>query len=215
MEYTLYRKFYEESESTELVDLLRARGIEVEVVKERDSLDSLYGDKTFSHRIFVKISQEDFARADAVLLEHTGKALDQVDKDHYLFGFSDDELYEIIAKPDEWSELDYLLAQRILKERGKPVDSTKVEKLKGQRIEELAKPAESQRLAIFAGYFLSLLGGVIGIFIGYHLHTYKKILPDGNKVYGYLPEDRRDGLRIMILGLICSFIYLLLRFTLL
>jgi hypothetical protein len=131
------------------------------------------------------------------------KQLENIDKEYYLFDFTDEELIEIVEKQDEWNQYDYLLALRLLKERGKEIDSAFIDNIRKQRIRDLAMPEESQKNWIYAGYLIALLGGVLSIFIGWHLLTHKKTLPDGSRVYGYSVSDRKHGNRIFLLGIIC------------
>jgi hypothetical protein len=195
-----------------LTQLLRENEIEFHVVEERESLDSLYGDKHFDKQFFVKIQQEDFPKADAVLKEISLKELATVEKDHYLFSFNEEELFEIISKPDEWSGFDYELARKILKDRGKEINEDTVRLLKSQRLKELAKPEERQRNLVYAGYFFALLGGIIGAFIGWYMWTYEKVLPNGQKTYGFTKEDRMHGKIIFFLGVILFAFYVLIRY---
>jgi hypothetical protein len=200
MELVTYKRFFEHEQVAAMVDLLKENGIEYEVTEDRESLDSLYGQKEFRQQYFVKIKKEDFKKVDSILIHHSTKDLDKVDKDHYLFSFTNDELHEILSKPDEWNEFDFLLAQRILNDRGEQVGEEKLQKLKAERIKELAKPDEGNRGWIYAGYVFAFLGGLLGIFIGWHLSTFKKTLPNGDKVYGHTVADRAHGNRILIIG---------------
>lgn len=127
MEFVTYKRFSEQEQAKELVDILEENEIEYSVSEDRDSLDSLYGgDNQFKQLYFVKIKKQDFETVNNILITQSGKHLDNVDKDHYLFTFTNEELYDILAKPDEWNEFDFLLAQKILKNRGKPMDQEKV-----------------------------------------------------------------------------------------
>jgi hypothetical protein len=208
MELATYKTFFEQERATALVDLLKENGIEVLVTEDRESLDSLYGQKQFRQQYFVKIKKDDFKKADSILIQRSADQLAEVDKDHYLFTFTNDELHDILSKPDEWSEFDYLLAQKILKDRGGHVSDEKIAALKDERMRELAKPDEKNRGWIYAGYVFAILGGLLGIFIGWHLSTFKKTLPNGETVHGYTVEDRAHGNRILIIGLF-MFMFLL------
>ena len=73
---------------------------------------------------------ENFAKADEVLNDFYKDQLDAIDKDYYLFGLSDKELEEVVTKPDEWGRLNYQLAQKILKDRGREITPQKAELLK-------------------------------------------------------------------------------------
>lgn len=86
--------------------------------------------------------------------------------------FSNEELFEILEKSDEWSKFDYVLAQKLLKERGQDINENMLESLKRQRIRELAKPEENQKGWINAGYIFAVLGGLLGILFGWHLNTH-------------------------------------------
>ena len=121
-------------------------------------------------------------------------------------------MYEILLKADEWNEFDYKLAQKILVQRGKSVDTELLKALKKQRIELLAKPEENQKSWIVAGYIFATLGGLLGIFIGYSLWTSKKSLPNGQKVYSYNEKDRTHGKNIFYIGLITLPFYVIVRF---
>jgi hypothetical protein len=115
-------------------------------------------------------------------------------------------LFDILSKPDEWNEFDYQLSGLILRERGKEISSDTIDLLRKQRINELSKPDEGHRNWMYAGYIFALLGGLLGVFIGWHLSTFKKTLPNGQRVNGYNAQDRRHGRRIFIIGIIMFFI---------
>jgi hypothetical protein len=211
MEFLTYKKFNEKERADVLTQVLSDNGIEFELTADRESLDSLYGDKLFKEQFFVKLKKSDFKKADSLLLEEISKDLDNVDKDHYLYNFTDEELFDILSKPDEWNDFDYQLSQRILKDRGKLINADIIDLLKRQRINELAKPEEGQRNWIFAGYIFALLGGLLGIFIGWHLSTFKKTLPNGERVYAHTDDDRRQGRRILVIGVIMFVAWLMVR----
>ncbi|MGC4022061.1 MAG: hypothetical protein QM734_09020 [Cyclobacteriaceae bacterium] len=56
----IYKKFFEQEEAKELTYLLEENGIPFEVTEDKETLDSLYGDKNFSKQYFVKIHSDDF-----------------------------------------------------------------------------------------------------------------------------------------------------------
>ena len=148
----------------------------------------------------VKLPAADFARAEGVLDEAAEKELAEVDNDHYLYSFSTEELLDVVRKPDEWNALDRKLARKLLAERGEAVPAN--DALSTARMEELAEPARPQTWRVIIGYVLAILGGFLGVFIGYHLNTAKKTLPDGQRVYVYNAEDRSHGKWIFFIGVV-------------
>ncbi len=213
MEYLTYKKFYEKEGVEALTQILKENRIVFEVIEDKDNLDSLYGGNHFNVQYFIKIKKEDFSKVDSALAKKSEMELETVDRGHYLFGFTDEELFDVISKPDEWNEFDYQLSKNILKDRGKEISHETEELLKKKRLNELAKPEESQKTWIYGGYIFAMLGGVIGAFIGWHLSTSKKTLPNGSQVYSYLPNDRKHGRIILVIGIIMATISLALRFS--
>jgi hypothetical protein len=208
-EFVTFRRFTEETAAQELMALLKENDILYIWTKERESLDGLYGDKVFNHEYVVKINHTDFPAAENLLLAKSREELENVPHDHYLFSFSNEELMEVIGKRDEWNEFDYLLAQKILQERGVEINKTDLQTLAEQRIEHLAAPDKSHRHLIVFGYLSALAGGLLGIFIGWHLSTFKKLLPTGQRIYAFDVKDRTHGNRIVAIGFL-SFIAVLL-----
>jgi hypothetical protein len=200
-QYLTFQKFNDEALATELIILLNQHGIKFQVEGDSAFDPTFSGSNDLNKEIRVKIPKHDFEKVDQLLLDISKLHIDTVEKDYYLYEFNDEELIEIITKHDEWSQFDFLLAQKILKDRGKEVNPETVKVIKKQRISELGKPEESQKVWIYLGYISAVLGGLIGIFIGYHLSTSKKILPNGDRVYTHNIPDRKHGKRIFILGI--------------
>lgn len=64
---------------------------------------------------------------------------------------------------------------------------------------------------IIFGYINAALGGVIGLFLGWHIWKSTKTLPDGRSVYMFSQKDRAHGQIIFYVGLIVFPIALTLR----
>lgn len=207
MVYSVYKKYFEAEQAEALADLLKKNNIDCEISQDRDSLDSLYGDNHFNTVYFVKLEPAFFEIADNLLLAESEIEANTDDPEHYLHSFSDDELLEILEKPDDWNALDYQRARKILESRGKKIGLKELKSLKNKRIQELAKPEEVLPVWIHIGYFFVVLGGVLGLFIGMHLYASKKTLPDGRQIYTYKADDRKHGMRIIILGVIMFLMY--------
>jgi hypothetical protein len=198
--FSTFRKFTHLEQAEELVDLLEDNQIPYEV--EDSSPDMvLASSESVQKEIRVKLKQEDFTRANALLETLAQSFLENVSKDHYLFEFSDEELHEILEKPDEWGKNDYALAKKILKERGKDIAPEKLAELQNTRTKELAKPEGGQTGWIIFGYISAFCGGGLGIFFGWYLMSFKKTLPDGRKVYAYTPDVRKHGRIIFFIGI--------------
>lgn len=211
-EFTTFQKFNDQNSALQLGDFFKEKGLEYLLEDNSLSFDPSFANNGFGKEFCIKLKQSDFEKGKAFLIENAEKEIVEIDKDYYLFSFTDKELFELIAASDEWSPFDVSLAERLLKERGKEVTLEEIENIKTNRIFELSKPEKSQRTYIIIGYITAILGGILGIFIGWHLLTFKKTLPNGNRIYAYSENDRKQGNLILIIGGIFLVIWLLYRF---
>lgn len=211
-EFALFKKFNNVEQANELANELKNKGIECQLVDDSPPVDITFtGNSVLQSETQLMIKQSDFEKANKVLDDIADELLVNINKDHYLFEFTNEELYEILTKSDEWNSFDYKLAQRILKERGQDINENLLKSLKQDRIAELSKPDKGQGAWIILGYIFSLLGGFLGLIIGWFLWTMKKTLPTGEKIYIYSENDRKHGKRIFIIGLIILPIVLLIK----
>ena len=211
---SVFKKYSSIEQAQDVVTVLNSNEIETEIGNNIPPVDSLLTGNNTTPEFEIKIKISDFEKANKVLQSIAEDQINQVDKDYYLFSFSDEELYDIILKQDEWNEFDYSLAKKLLSERGKSIDEELIKSLKKQRLNDLAKPEKNQKPWIIAGYIFALLGGFLGIIIGYVLMTSKKNLPNGQRVYSYSTDDRMQGKMIFYIGLVMSPFYIILRILL-
>jgi len=209
-EFITARKFSDKEPFNDFLQTLEISSIpyQTEVFKERIDAVSM---RTLPAEYNVRVPKDKFSQVFEILNDIASKEVLEVDNTHYLFDFTDQELYDILAKPDEWSAFDYQLSQRILKERGKEIDKDFLNSLRKTRIEDLAKPEEKQTNNVWVGYLFSLRGGLIGIAIGWNMMSSKKKLPNGEEIFIYQENDRKYGKRIMILGIIMLIILTFLK----
>ena len=210
-QYSVYKKYPTVEQAQEIIKFLNENSIETQFGENSSSLDSNFSGSSFNNEFEIKIKETDFEKANQLLEEIAENQINQVVSDYYLFSFSDEELYDIILKQDEWNEFDYSLSKKILADRGKSIDLDLLKSLKNQRLEDLAKPEENQKTWIISGYIFALLGGLLGIIIGFVLMTSKKTLPNGKLVYSYNEKDRIQGKTMFYIGLIMLPFYIIIK----
>jgi hypothetical protein len=206
-----FQKFNDEVLADNLIAVLTTAGIDILVEDDKQIFDPSFASNLLTREIRLKLRPEDFEKAQQIVAEYYSKQLDEVDKDYYLFEFTDLELTEIITKPDEWGDFDYQLAQKLLKDRGKEINPEILTLLRKQRNEDLAKSESSNSYIIYLGYISAILGGLVGILIGWHLAYSKKTLPDGRRLYRYKDSERNHGTRMLLLAAIILLMLLLAR----
>lgn len=175
----IYKKFYEPDPIRDLEALLEAQNIPCWTGQERESLGSVFGEKKFQQAYFLKILRSDIERVDALLGDQAKRSVDQVEKDHYLFSFTKEELYEVLAHREEWSEFDVELAKKILTDGGETPDVAKIHVLKSKKA--LAAKIEDESGFYGPGwYVLMILLAMTGIAVSWYL------FPTGRAIYASL-----------------------------
>lgn len=206
-----YRTFKEPNEADNLANWLAEQGIDVVTREVQPLQNAVFLGTGFTKDYQVQIPAEDFLSADTLLQNYYREQIHLLDADYYLFSFTDKELHEVIRSPDKWGDLDYVLAQDLLKKRGLEIPEQQVSHLKAQRIKELAAPERSGTslimlsYAVFAAsilysFYLGMaytlllpVSGLFAMFIGWHLANDKKGLPDGTVVNTYRQNDQLQG----------------------
>lgn len=199
--YVTFKKFPDAIQARELQQYFIKNGIECTFASSSSGLDSSF---TSDHlkEYEIQLKQENFDAAHTLLEKHAEEMMAGLGDDYYLLSFTNEELMDVVTKQDEWSEFDYVLARRLLEERGQAIDENHLKALRIKRIQELAKPERSHKVWIIAGYILALAGGFFGIIIGYVIWTSRKTLPNGQVVPSYVNGDRIQGKTIFIIGVI-------------
>lgn len=196
-QFQVFQRFNTLEIAEEITQRIRDKGIECIIVEDKKYFDPTFANNQIEPAISIKLNPGDFTLAHAALEEYYSHTLENIDDEYYLLNFTNDELTDIIQKPDEWGHFDYILAKKLLKDRGIEISSESANLLRKKRNEELAKPEISETFWIYAGYISAILGGFLGLIIGWTLKYHKKTLPDGNRVYSYGPNDRIHGRRII------------------
>jgi hypothetical protein len=199
--YVTFKKYPDSGQAKQLQQFLLENGIECLYIDDSSGLDSSFSSELLKE-YEVQLHPDNFEEAEKLLENYAAGMLTELPEDYYMLTFTDEELHDVIVKQDEWSEFDYMLARKLLTERGNILTDAELKELRDKRIAELAKPEKDQKIWIVAGYITSFLGGFFGILIGYVLMTSHKTLPNGQVVHTYSTTDRKHGKTMLVLGLI-------------
>jgi hypothetical protein len=199
-QYLTFKVFPDSETAKDFSEVLKQANIPYYIEEDVVNFDPSYANNQFNKDYRLKLRQQDFSRANEVLEEYFKKQLEQIDKDYYLFSFSDEELQDILAKPDEWGHLDYLLATELLKRRGKEVNPQQTQELRESRLIELAEPVTVKSSSIVLTYIFGFLFFPAGLFIGWNWANAKKTLSNGERVPMFTTSIQKHGIRIFIVA---------------
>jgi hypothetical protein len=210
-------------QAKQITDRLDEAGVPYTIVTEKPLMDEIYIGANYEPSVVLKLNAGDFLHGHAALEAYYSNLLTHVESDYYLLGFSDTELMDVVAKPDEWNTFDYLLAKKLLLERNTGVDENTVQRLKDIRQKELSKTESTPWMILIIGYLIvaggawglwDLLNGrfnpliwplLISAFLGMHIRRSSKVLPDGTSVFAYSKKTRQHGHNIFYASLVLIF----------
>jgi hypothetical protein len=198
-------------EAENIGDVLLENGIVSRIAKNEGDLDYVFQGEAPTNKFELIINESDVLSAEKILSDLASSQLNQVSSDHYLFSFSNDELLKVLIEKNEWNEIDVLLSEKILTERGITIDYNELSEQRKSRNIELSKPKGGQFGWIIVGYISAILGGFLGLVIGYFIWKAKNTLPNGQKVPAYSEKSRKHGVAIFLISLIVFPTMVLLR----
>jgi len=208
-EFVLFQSFFTEDEAASVIEPLKENGIDYQLERSKELLDRAFIGDNLEKKVFLKIKSSDFSKANEILNARILQNITALEKDYYLFSFTNDELVEILRRPDEWSRQDFLIARKILGERGQYINEEMIKDLRSKRINELSREESEPTLTIIAGYILALFLSLVGLFFGLAFLTAKKNIPNGKKVFTYSRNTRKHGRNIVILSAVSLFLLVL------
>jgi hypothetical protein len=220
-ELTTYQQFFTEEEAQPIISLLTEHGIVYTFKKSRVNFDKIYTGDAINEPFELKIPADQFERVNQLLLANINVNVDELDKDHYLLSFTEEELRNVISNPDEWSKQDYLIATELLKRRGLVYTREQLQQISDEKTEVLAKPEKSISGGwITFAYLVPVISGIgawftyltilpfwcafASILIGLTMWKFKKQLPNGERTWVYQPGDREHGRNIFFISLLAQ-----------
>ncbi|SFW83179.1 hypothetical protein [Chitinophaga sancti] len=199
--YITYRIFESREEAAAMQELLSKNGIPNTMEEGKAIFDTpIVGAMNIQH-YFVKIPQDQFLAANALLEAAIDLNTLEVEDDYYLLSFTNAELLDLVKKKDEWGEFDYALAKKLLAERGISLGDAELKEMHEDRLQELKKTEVPEVDYIWGGYIAAVLNTVGGAGIGLYLLSAYRKLPDGTIAYKFDKDARRHGLFILILSI--------------
>jgi len=210
-EFKTFMSFAEPDLAQEIATILADGKILYNIYDTRKDFDPAFSNSELGKEVLVQIRPQDFRKAETLVNEKMPFQIDSVDPDHFLFGFSDNELKDVVKRADEWHVLDVKLAKYLLQQKGISISEEEMSDFRKQEMIEKSAPEKIKALWLVVAYISTLCVGPLGLLIGWYLATLKKTLPDGSQVYNYDKTDRQHGRLILFLGFLSLLAFLVLK----
>lgn len=173
---------------SDITDILDSANIPYRVGSTASNFDLSTIGTGSNPEVIISVRRADYFAARTAMEEEYLKI--SLPDDHYLWTSSDDELADILGKPEEWGSFDVAHARKIAEGRG--IDEALIQQKKSQRIEQLQQGKHASKALLFFGWLFSLFGGLIGIGIAWSICFMKEKTPEG-EFFTYDEESRGRG----------------------
>lgn len=181
--------------------LLSKNGIPNNMEESKALFDTAIVGAVNVQKYYVKIPQDQFLAANAILEAAIDLNTLEVEDDYYLLSFTDEELLDLVKKKDEWGEFDYALAKKLLAERGVALDRAEIQQMEVERVQQLKTTEKGSQILIVVGYMAALVTAFWGAVIGLIFLTAYRRMPDGTNVPKFDERTRRHGMWIVALSI--------------
>ncbi len=214
----VYDKFHTAADAKPLISLLKSNDILHEVEVPKQLTDTLIVGEAiaFVPKVFVKLRPQDFQHVNRLVEEDMLRLIQEgkIDlKQHFLFEFSNAELWDVIGKPDEWNFDTMVIAKYLLESRGVEVSTAQLDFMKEDRLLKIRKPKKGNEvwmivlvLLSFLVYVPNLSGWLLTTLICFGMAYYYwqdvTIDPNGEKFYTFDTKTRNWGKAVLILAVV-------------
>ena len=205
--YTVaFKTLLSATEAEATAAFLREKGIDcvVEHPRVRFNVITQSDGSTGIYRILLK-SENDILLAQNALHEISDADIAALPKDYYLFGFTTEQLSNIITtEKDEWGEFDYALAQHLLAQRGENIEAIKASAASVPTY----KPEKMRTALKVLLVALCLMANPIPLISAYKYYTATVLDANGKKVYQYDSGTRAFAEWLLLLFVAgCGLVY--------
>jgi hypothetical protein len=219
-----YQEFHSAADAKPLISILKSNGVVHEVEVPKQIMDNVMGGNPLSPTVFIKLRLEDFKRVNKLVEDDMLRLIQdgKVDlKAHFLQEAPDEELIDVLRKPDEWSIDTVVIARHLLHLRGVELSQEHIEALQQERLKMTQEPKKGSDGWILALFLLSSGGWVFVSFslaaylatfatcLGMGYYFWKDITtgPNGERYLTFDQTTRNRGRIIMILTLISNALF--------
>ena len=108
MKQMVYRRLAASSDAHDLQNIIHAEGIYCDLTQGAGE----------GKDCTLVIHRDDYIKVELLLSKHNLADINLLPPDYYLFAFTNEELVEIIQNPGDWGDIDYILAVKLLEDRG-------------------------------------------------------------------------------------------------
>jgi hypothetical protein len=197
-----FRRYPYEEVISQIATVFDASGIRYIIENTRPSFDITFTNSTAVEYI-LKVHEDDYERS-IEIIDQVENDDSSVVEEHYMNGFSDAELLEVVENVLEWNQFDVQVAKIIIEKRGLDLS----EHLSSTNRKEY-QPEDVKPMVISTGYFMALLGGWFGLALAYGWLIKKSNQVGYENQHYYSENTRNHAKKIISIGIFILVIFVM------
>ncbi len=178
-DFKTYMSFIDADSSLELTALLEKNDIPYILQDTKSDFDPSMSLNEANKPYLIQIQEEDREKVDQLV--KNSYDISKVNKDHFLYIFSDNELIDVLKNEEEWHPLDVLFAKKLVQEKNIIIDNIEISSHQEKKRQKLYAHEKLPKYTILIAYLICFAGGMLGFAITVFLIVSKKTLPSGEK----------------------------------
>ncbi|MFK8102364.1 MAG: hypothetical protein AB8G15_07565 [Saprospiraceae bacterium] len=218
-DFAFFRDYHSIADAKLFTTILEAHKIPYLAAGAETVIDEAIVGSGLMPKVILKIRPEDFAKINAIIAEQITSGTENF-SDHYLQEFTNEELKDIFARPDEWSVEDFNIAKLVLQQRGVKITDAAIQNLREERLTEIRAGKKGSYfwmslyfIGIIVGAYFGVMYIIAGIGMGYYYGYGKSTDPDGVRHFVYDAQTRTYGKVILYVGSLLFFAELIILAT--
>ncbi len=203
-------------EIEQIAEQLAQHNIAYEIESPPQLLDKNFIGELAMPDHYLKIKAADFSKANNIVDELYKNIAATIDKEYFLFDFTEEQLLQVVNNKNDWGDLNYHIALELIRRMGITYNHQLTNELEAEAA--AIAPKTVNPIYLFITYALLLMSFILPIpylsigalIIGLFLYGATKTLRTGIKVNYYDDGSRKNGIAIIVIACL-SIIWLLYK----
>ena len=199
----VFDKYFTEEDADFYYTLFSSHRLNPIIHYPAESFDAIFGTSQVDLQYVLRLPAANFEKASALLEQEIRRH--PIPEDYYLHELDNQELYDMLLHPKEWSRQDVIAAKIILESRHFEIREDTLAIDKARRKEKEKEKQKIRVPVLILLYLVSPLAAFLPVVAGIIIYVLKDTDTDGRKDFVFSNSYRKHGLLLAVIGILSSF----------
>lgn len=150
--YIDFQRFSSIEQTSDLISILDKNDIPYQIDDSALRFQLVCSINSQFNQVILKIRDKDFEKVNNLIFEKS----ENIDDSHYLFTFSDKDIIDVIANPNDWTNDEQTIAKQIINKRGLSVTAEDIRQARIKNAEINKDSSKDKPVSKGYGWFLTI-----------------------------------------------------------